>query len=37
MLLYLQAYMEEAGDDATFIAAVLGDIACAKGMTQFTW
>lgn len=34
MLLYLQACMEEAGDDAAFIAAALGDIARAKGMTQ---
>jgi probable addiction module antidote protein len=34
MVQYLQACMEEAGDDATFIAAALGDIARAKGMTQ---
>lgn len=33
-VLYLQACMEEAGDDATFIAKALGDIARAKGMTQ---
>ncbi|VFR22185.1 FIG045511: hypothetical antitoxin (to FIG022160: hypothetical toxin) [plant metagenome] len=33
-MLYLQACMEEAGDDATFIAKALGDIARAKGMTQ---
>ena len=34
MVLYLQACMEEAGDDAAFIAAALGDIARAKSMTQ---
>lgn len=34
MVLYLEAAMEEAGDDAAFIAKVLGDIARAKGMTQ---
>ncbi|HEY9279722.1 MAG TPA: addiction module antidote protein [Eoetvoesiella sp.] len=34
MVLYLQACMDEAGDDASFIAAALGDIARAKGMTQ---
>jgi probable addiction module antidote protein len=34
MALYLEAAMEEAGDDAPFIAKVLGDIARAKGMTQ---
>lgn len=34
MVLYLQACMEEAGDDAAFIAAALGDIARARGMTQ---
>jgi len=26
--------MDEAGDDAAFIAVALGDIARAKGMTQ---
>lgn len=31
---YLDACMEEAGDDAAFIAAALGDIARARGMTQ---
>jgi len=31
---YLDACMEEAGDDATFIAAALGDIARARGMVQ---
>lgn len=34
MALYLEAAMEEAGDDAAFIARVLGDIARARGMTQ---
>ncbi len=34
MVMYLEACMEEAGDDAAFIAAALGDIARAKGMTQ---
>ena len=33
-VMYLQACMDEAGDDAAFIAAALGDIARAKGMTQ---
>ena len=32
--MYLQVCMDEAGDDAAFIAAALGDIARAKGMTQ---
>ncbi len=32
--LYVEACLEEAGDDASFIARVLGDIARAKGMTQ---
>ncbi len=31
---YLEACMEEAGDDAAFIAKSLGTIARAKGMTQ---
>ena len=34
MAMYLAACMDEAGDDAAFIAAALGDIARAKGMTQ---
>lgn len=34
MALYFDAAMEEAGDDAAFIAKVLGDIARTKGMTQ---
>ncbi len=34
MVMYLQACMDEAGDDAAFIAAALGDIARAKGMSQ---
>lgn len=32
--LYFQACLEEAGDDAAFIAKALGTIARAKGMTQ---
>lgn len=31
---YLDACMQEAGDDAAFIAAALGDIARARGMGQ---
>jgi probable addiction module antidote protein len=31
---YLQACVDEAGDDSTLIAAALGDIARAKGMTE---
>lgn len=34
MALYLEACLEEAGDDAAFIAKALGDIARAKGMTE---
>ena len=34
MVLYLQACMEEAGDDAAFIAKAWGTIARAKGMSQ---
>ena len=34
MAAYLEAAMEEAGDDAAFIAKALGDIARAKGMSQ---
>ena len=34
MALYLDACLEEAGDDAAFIAKALGTIARAKGMTQ---
>jgi probable addiction module antidote protein len=34
MALYLEAAMEQVGDDTAFIARVLGDIARAKGMTQ---
>lgn len=34
MVMYLQACMDEAGDDVALIAAALGDIARAKGMTQ---
>ena len=34
MVLYLEACMEEAGDDAAFIAKALGNIARATGMSQ---
>ena len=34
MAAYLEAAIEEAGDDAAFIAKVLGDIARARGMSQ---
>ncbi|BCL75667.1 transcriptional regulator [Jeongeupia sp. HS-3] len=34
MLMYLDACLEEAGDDAAFIAKALGTIARARGMTQ---
>jgi probable addiction module antidote protein len=34
MTAYLEACFEEAGDDAAMIAAALGDIARAKGMTS---
>lgn len=34
MAAYLEAAIEEANGDATFIAKALGDIARAKGMTQ---
>jgi probable addiction module antidote protein len=34
MARYLEACMEEAPEDAAFIAAALGNIARAKGMTQ---
>ena len=34
MALYLQACLEEAGDDAAFIASALGNIARARGMSQ---
>ena len=34
MVMYLEACMEEAGNDAAFIAKALGNIARAKGMTQ---
>lgn len=32
--MYLEACLEEAGDDSTFIAKTLGNIARAHGMTQ---
>lgn len=34
MAAYLEACMDEADGDATFIAKALGDIARAKGMSQ---
>ena len=34
MALYLDACLQEAGDDAAFIAKALGQIARAKGMSQ---
>ena len=34
MAAYLEAAIEEAGDDAAFVAKALGDIARAKGMSQ---
>ncbi len=34
MAAYLEACIEEANDDAAFIAKALGDIARAKGMSQ---
>ena len=33
---YLEACLQEAGDDAAFIAKALGNIARAKGMTQLS-
>ena len=34
VVLYIDACLEEAGDDAAFIAKALGTIARARGMTQ---
>jgi probable addiction module antidote protein len=34
MAAYLEACLDEAGDDAAFVAKALGDIARAKGMSQ---
>jgi probable addiction module antidote protein len=34
MAAYLEAWLEEAGGDAAFIAKALGDIARAKGMAR---
>ena len=36
MALYLECCLQEAGDDAAFIARALGTIARAKGMTQLS-
>ena len=33
---YFKAYLDENGDDAAFIAKALGNIAQARGMTQFS-
>jgi probable addiction module antidote protein len=34
MALYMEACLQEAGDDAAFLAKALGNIALAKGMSQ---
>lgn len=34
MVAYFEACLEEAGDDGSFIAKALGNIAKARGMTQ---
>ncbi len=34
MAMYLNAYIEEAGDDPAFIVCALGTIARTRGMTQ---
>ena len=36
MAAYLEACLQEAGDDAAFIAKALGNIARAKGMTHLS-
>ena len=36
MAAYLEACLQEAGDDAAFIAKALGNIAKAKGMTKLS-
>ena len=36
MAAYLEACLQEAGDDAAFIAKALGNIVRAKGMTQLS-
>jgi probable addiction module antidote protein len=36
MAFYLEACLQEAGDDAAFIAIALGHIARAKGMSQLS-
>ena len=36
MVAYFDACLEEAGDDAAFIAKALGNIARARGMTQLS-
>ncbi|WP_458448475.1 addiction module antidote protein [Burkholderia stagnalis] len=34
MQAYIEAALEDAGEDAAFIARVLGDVARARGMSQ---
>jgi probable addiction module antidote protein len=36
MALYFEACLQEAGDDAAFLAKALGNIARAKGMSQLS-
>lgn len=36
MALYFEACLQEAGDDAAFLAKALGNIARAKGMYQLS-
>lgn len=36
MALYFEACLQEAGDDAAFLAKALGNIAHAKGMSQLS-
>lgn len=36
MVLYLEACLQEAGDDAAFLVKALGNIARAKGMSQLS-
>jgi probable addiction module antidote protein len=36
MALYFEACLQEAGDDAAFVAKALGTIARAKGMSQLS-
>ena len=36
MALYFEACLQEAGDDAAFLAKALGNIVCAKGLSQLS-